>query len=39
MASQPYLMAENLSYTVEPTRRFIAGISHSLVTADRISLV
>ncbi|MEO1180360.1 MAG: ATP-binding cassette domain-containing protein, partial [Cyanobacteria bacterium J06636_28] len=39
MSSQPYLMAENLGYVVEPTRQLFAGISLSLAMADRVALV
>lgn len=36
---KPYLIAENLSYTVESTRTLFQGISLSLATGDRIALV
>lgn len=39
MSSQPYVMAENLGYAVEPTRQLFDGISLSLATADRVALV
>ena len=39
MSSQPYVMAENLGYAIEPTRQLFDGISLSLATADRVALV